>query len=501
MNFTFESYLATPLIFEKELLGYFDQRSKMTIFDIGACEGEDSIKYARMFPNARVYAFEPLPSNFDKMEANIKKYNCPNISVEPLALSNVVGISNFFVSSGKPDKFKDNDDWDFGNKSSSLLQPDKVKEYHKWLSFNNEIAVKTGTINDYCVLNGIASIDFIHMDVQGAELLVLEGAQGILDKVKMIWLEVEAVSLYRNQPLKKDIEAFMQHHKFQKIYDGVDDIAGDQLYVHSAFHNDKFRKPFIDQLRNGIKNQLLKISTVKKILHWKHLAFLYEEAQNAPKYHHQSFSQCGEDLIVKHIFDNMGILKPSYIDVGAHHPYYLSNTALFYTTGSRGINIEPDPILFAEFLTQRKEDVNLNIGVGDVEEVVDFYVIASPTLNTFSKEEADKYSNEGAFPITRIEKIAVRTLKNILNDFAKGVFPQFLSIDAEGVDELIIKNIDYERNYPIVICVETVSFSTIGRGVKNTQLIDYLNSHGYLTYADTNINTIFVRKEYWEREK
>ena len=42
-----------------------------------------------------------------------------------------------------------------------------------------------------------------------------------------------------------------------------------------------------------------------------------------------SYSQCGEDLLVDYIFKLRGIERPSYLDIGAHDPYYLSNTALF----------------------------------------------------------------------------------------------------------------------------------------------------------------------------
>src|SRR3970282_781555 len=123
------------------------------------------------------------------------------------------------------------------------------------------------------------------------------------------------------------------------------------------------------------------------------------------KYKKISFSQSGEDLIVKFIFDNLGIPNPTYIDIGAHHPYFISNTALFYKNGCRGINIEPDPTLFNEFLKHRKEDINLNIGISDRNCELDFYIISSPTLNTFSKDEAAKYSLEGNYVIKSIEKI------------------------------------------------------------------------------------------------
>ncbi|PTS96371.1 SAM-dependent methyltransferase, partial [Flavobacterium sp. HMWF030] len=165
-----------------------------------------------------------------------------------------------------------------------------------------------------------------------------------------------------------------------------------------------------------------------------------------------SYSQSGEDLIVKYIFENLNIKNPTYIDIGAHHPYYISNTALFYQNGSIGINIEPDPTLFKAFIKERKKDVNVNIGIGNKNEELDFYIISSTTLNTFSKEEAYNYQKEGNYTIKSIEKIKVRTLSNVINEFSNGIFPQFLSIDAEGIDELIIKSIDFDKNFPIVIC-------------------------------------------------
>lgn len=212
-----------------------------------------------------------------------------------------------------------------------------------------------------------------------------------------------------------------------------------------------------------------------------------------------SYSQSGEDLIVKYIFENLNITNPTYIDIGAHHPYYISNTALFYQNGSIGINIEPDPTLFKAFIKERKKDVNVNIGIGNKNEELDFYIISSTTLNTFSKEEAYNYQKEGNYTIKSIEKIKVRTLSNVINEFSNGIFPQFLSIDAEGIDELIIKSIDFDKNFPIVICIETISFSNSGNGLKNKELIKYIEQKGYLLYADTNINSIFVRESLWRR--
>lgn len=213
-----------------------------------------------------------------------------------------------------------------------------------------------------------------------------------------------------------------------------------------------------------------------------------------------SYSQSGEDLIVKFIFDALGIINPSYLDIGAHHPFYLSNTALLYELGSRGINIEPDPTLFKTFLKDRALDKNINMGVGMEKADVDFYIISVPTLNTFSRKEAERYIDEGDYQITDVVKIPVDCVQNIIDKYNTGVFPHFLNIDAEGVDELIVKSIDYEKNYPIVICIETLTFSTSGNGLKNTAIIDFLLKNNYLLYADTNINSVFVKKDLWQKK-
>lgn len=214
-------------------------------------------------------------------------------------------------------------------------------------------------------------------------------------------------------------------------------------------------------------------------------------------YSKTSYSQSGEDLIVKFIFDAIGITTPSYIDVGAYHPEYLSNTALFYKNGSRGVNIEPDPTLFESFKLARSEDINLNVGVDDVQGERDFYIISTPTLNTFSKEEAENCTRENNHQIVSISRTKVDVISNIIQDYCKGIFPDFLSLDVEGLDLKILQSINYEQSSPLIICVETISFSETGNGVKDIHIIQFLESKGYMVYADTYINTIFVKKDKW----
>lgn len=212
-----------------------------------------------------------------------------------------------------------------------------------------------------------------------------------------------------------------------------------------------------------------------------------------------SYSQSGEDVIVDFIFSRLGIAQPSYIDVGAHHPFYLSNTALFYNKGCRGINIEPDPALFKEFTKHRKGDININCGIGTHHAELVLHVMNVPTVNTFSVEEADRLEKEHGFTITERIKVPVLPIEAVINEYNNGIFPDFLSLDVEGLDMEIISSINFKQSSPIVICTETISYSDKGLGVKQTAIIEYLQQQGYMVYADTNINTIFVLEERWKR--
>jgi len=260
MQLTRLNYINSPLVIEYELKHLFGLKDALTIFDIGSCEGEDSIKYSRLFPNAKIYAVEALPNNLILLEENLEKYSISNVEIIPFAFSDEIGLCDFYVSSGQVDGRSENQDWDYGNKSSSLLPPSKyLKEEIPWLNFSNTISVESRTLIDVCIEKGIDSIDFIHMDVQGAELKVLKGAKELIKNIKAIWLEVEAIELYKDQPLKSEVEKFMNQHGFIMIKDTVDNVSGDQLYINlDQFPNKLFVIYLVFKLRlHDINNQVL----------------------------------------------------------------------------------------------------------------------------------------------------------------------------------------------------------------------------------------------------
>lgn len=229
-----ENYILEETPLKNDLLRLFNSKSNLKILDIGGCEGEETIRYSRLFPKASFYIFEPLPINVRRINQNLLKYDIKNTTIIPVALSDEIGTCKLYKSSGVPENIEVGLDWDFGNKSSSLLLPQKNNNPH-WLKFNEEILVETITLDSFFTNNQLDKIDFIHMDVQGAELKVLKGAKKIIKNIKAIWLEVSEVELYKNQPLKYDIEEFMKNNGFKLIKTKMDGQIGDQFYINKSY--------------------------------------------------------------------------------------------------------------------------------------------------------------------------------------------------------------------------------------------------------------------------
>jgi len=202
------------------------------ILDIGACEGEDSIRYQRLFPQAKIIAFEPNSSNVEKLKRNLRNFDCAGIEVMPYALSSSNGTAEMHLSSGNPEGFPESTDWDYGNKSSSLLRPSALmSRFHSWLRFDTMVSVQTRKLDSVLTDLGITTVDFIHMDVQGAELMVLEGSVEVLPSVACIWLEVGTDAIYEDQPSATKTQDFLEGFGFIRILEVPTQGSGDHFYI------------------------------------------------------------------------------------------------------------------------------------------------------------------------------------------------------------------------------------------------------------------------------
>ncbi|SOD81231.1 methyltransferase, FkbM family [Spirosoma fluviale] len=253
------SYITDELPIKKILHELYKESGPNIIFDIGACEAEDSIRYSLLFPKSKIYSFEPLTSNYETGLKNIESYCRNNIELIQLALYSSKGSAQFHVSSGNPEDNK-NTTWDYGNKSSSILKPNVDLNPHGWLKFSHDIVVETDTLRNFCSERNIIDIDFIHMDVQGAEIEVLLGAGHFIKRVKAVWLEAEKIPLYIDQPLVGEVEEFMYKNNFFKLLDTVGKVSGDQFYINkdyfSVFNFQLLKFIIIDRAKNLYHNIL-----------------------------------------------------------------------------------------------------------------------------------------------------------------------------------------------------------------------------------------------------
>lgn len=206
-------------------------------------------------------------------------------------------------------------------------------------------------------------------------------------------------------------------------------------------------------------------------------------------YGHTSYAQHGDDMMIANIFHLIGIHKPSYLDLGAHHPTEISNTALLYSRGSRGVNVEANPYLIQRFRAERPQDVNLNCGVAKVSGVQsrEFYMYDNTNgRNSFCWEETQE---DLRHPIQMKTQLNCMNVNDIVKQFCKGTWPELLNTDIEGLDYEVIESADFSKNSPIVICTEV-------RKSKSKPIKDLLASRGYFSLVRCSENLIFVQNLY-----
>lgn len=164
-----------------------------TILDIGANVGQFSKEMLSLFPDAHVYAFEPVASCYEKLKGIS---NATEFHPFPYALGNKNGEMEIHVSSYDP--------------SSSLL---KMSDLHKRIfphtagEHNERIQIRR--LNDTASELELQTPLLIKMDVQGYEKEVILGGEKVFAQASVIITEISFVSLYEDQPLADEIKTLL----------------------------------------------------------------------------------------------------------------------------------------------------------------------------------------------------------------------------------------------------------------------------------------------------
>lgn len=201
------------------------------------------------------------------------------------------------------------------------------------------------------------------------------------------------------------------------------------------------------------------------------------------------FSQEGEDLVLARLVQ--GVPPAYYVDIGAHHPFRFSNTALLHKAGWKGINIDATPGTAAAFRKLRPNDVNLELFIGDGGETKYLHTFNEPALNTAS----EKVLNDRKLANTPYREMAVlevqpTPLRSVLDQYLPSdATIGVMSVDVEGAEMGVLRSNDWTKYRPSILLVEQLA--TDLRQCLDHETTRFLAQWGYDPIAKAYNTTFF----------
>lgn len=198
----------------------------LTICDIGASLAEKPPYQALVERGVgQLVGFEPVPAECQRLN---EKYGAPH------------RFYPCFIGDGAPHTFHETNYYQTG----SLFEPNNtLNDYFQNLSVVTQLVarhpVTTVRLDD---VEGLDDIDFLKIDVQGAELMVFRNAPRLLARTLLIQSEVEFLHHYKNQPLFADVDIELRQQGFVfHTFDGFGTRAFKPLAKTSSL-NEGFRQ-------------------------------------------------------------------------------------------------------------------------------------------------------------------------------------------------------------------------------------------------------------------
>lgn len=180
--------------------------------DVGAQTGCFSL-LAKYFPNSKWYAFEPLRDAADALQENSILNDIKNLTIYSKAVTNYIGKATL--------KLPAMNQWGLATIGSNVIRFNPIQERE----------IDCITLDSFVVSQNIKKVDFIKLDTQGSELLVLEGAQKlILRDHPIILMANNKTNMKQCNVNKKTLYNFLQKMGYTWESVGLEDI----LCTHNA---------------------------------------------------------------------------------------------------------------------------------------------------------------------------------------------------------------------------------------------------------------------------
>ena len=197
------------------------QLNLTVIFDVGANNGQTAIKYAKYFPAARVYSFEPISNTFKQLQENTAAYK--NVSGYKIALGDKNETIQVKVFTGKASVLNSLNTSAMNSNEGAVMEDVTVE-----------------TLDHFIAKNNIGAIDLLKIDTEGYELNVLRGAAETLksNKVKLIYAEVGFTKVNKRNTYFASLVEFMEEAGY--TFYGLYEISHVQLPKRTHYGNALF---------------------------------------------------------------------------------------------------------------------------------------------------------------------------------------------------------------------------------------------------------------------
>jgi len=199
------------------------------------------------------------------------------------------------------------------------------------------------------------------------------------------------------------------------------------------------------------------------------------------------FSQIGEDCLIWNLCNN--VEKGFYVDIGCHHPFRYSNTALLSIfKGWTGLNVDADRRAIELFEQYRPQDINVRCAVGNTAGSAEVFLFKDPAVNTLDPAWADRQIKDYGEP--QKERVEILPLRELLDRYLPALAAiDVLNIDIEGLDQQAIESNDWQKYRPKLVCIEAHGMNI--NQPADSETFQYMHRVGYHMIAHIYATSIF----------
>lgn len=209
-----------PSEFDLAEIAKFVETDSPIIVEAGAFDGCDTLSFSQRWPNGHVYAFEPLPTLAKKVRMAIA--DCKNVTFIESAFAST-DQSSITLYSFDPAESE--------HASSSILKPGDHLELAPDVKFGSEVTVPAITIDAWYQTVGRPVIDLLWLDLQGAELLVLQRGEALLAATRCCHIEVARRPLYQGGATFDEVCHFFTSRGFSLAASRIPVRSGNAIFV------------------------------------------------------------------------------------------------------------------------------------------------------------------------------------------------------------------------------------------------------------------------------